>query len=243
MKARLIGVYLLCVSAFASCTTGDHVNIKPGRSKLQITINHSVDGKNITWDSVMYTNQAGNQYSVERLQYYLSDFRFYRNGSFIFSQDSVFFIDARNKPVNLFTFNDIPQGGYDSIAFVIGVKQERNKSYSLPATKDNVDMAWPDMMGGGYHFLKLEGHFKDGLQRPGFAMHIGSPGYQVHAGVVCDLHLDQYNINTMSMTMNVNEWFRSPNIYDLGGNNSYSMGNGGLMSKLQQNGANAFHVD
>ena len=37
-------------------------------------------------------------------------------------------------------------------------------------------MAWPDVMGGGYHFLKLEGHYKKDSLLAGYAMHIGQNG-------------------------------------------------------------------
>ncbi len=244
MNIRLTAAFLLIVSALFSCNSAQHSTTDLGKSKLEIKVNHSVDGQPIRWDSVMYTNAAGNVYSIERLQYYLSNFRFYRAGVLIFEQDSVFYIDARNKAVNLMVFNSVPNGGYDSVAFQVGVKEEHNTVGGLPATVENTNMIWPDAMGGGYHFLKLEGRYKTGTTTTtGYAMHIGSRGYQAAAGVKCELHVDQYYSNTMSMTMNVNEWFRTPFNYNLEGKGASSMGVSGLMSQLQQNGADAFTQD
>jgi hypothetical protein len=44
----------------------------------------------------------------------------------------------------------------------------------LSTTLDNLNMAWPTAMGGGYHFLKMEGHYLDSLNtNQGYAIHIG----------------------------------------------------------------------
>lgn len=225
-----------------SCNSPQHVNVTSPRSALMITVNHKIDDKAIVWDSVMYTNQAGNEYSIENLQYYMSNFRFYKNGNFVFDQDSIFYIDAK-KPTNVIAFNDIPKGGYDSIAFYIGVPEKRNVNNGLPPTAENMGMVLSSSIGTGYHFLKMEGHWKDGTDRPAYALNTGSSGYQAYSGFICDLHLDQYLTNNASITMNVNELFRTPFTYDLSVDPTQTLGNGGAMSKIRQNGADAFTAD
>lgn len=242
MSTKLIITLLILGSVAIGCNSPQHANVTVPRSKLLITVNHKIDDKAIIWDSAMYTNQAGNVYSVENLQYYMSNFRFYRNGNFVFDQDSIFYIDAK-KPTNVIAFNDIPKGGYDSIAFYIGVPEKYNTNNGLPATSENLAMVLNPSIGTGYHFLKLGGRWKDGALRPAYALNVGSSGYQAYSGFTCDLHLDQYLTNTTSISMNVNELFRTPFTYDLSVDPNQTLGNGGAMSKIRQNGADAFSSD
>ena len=43
------------------------------------------------------------------------------------------------------------------------------------------------------------------------------------------------------MTMNVNEWFKNPNIYNFNTDGVFTMGDTILMKKLLQNGADVFY--
>ena len=102
-------------------------------------------------------------------------------------------------------------------------------------------MAWPDVMGGGYHFLKLEGHYKKDSLLAGYAMHIGQNGFRVSVGLHCNLILPQNGDADFNMTMNVNEWFKNPNIYNFNTDGVFTMGDTILMKKLLQNGADVFY--
>ncbi len=209
---------------------------------LRIQINHNVDGKPMVWDELTYRNEAGNTYSIERLQYFLSDFKFYGNRQLVEHIDTVIYVDARTAAKGPIMFEDFPFKYIDSVSFLIGVTPKYNVSGGLSSTMENAVMDWPQMMGGGYHFLKLEGRWNDGTQTPGFAMHLGKPGYQVAAGFHCAYLLNEHTQNPLAMTMNINEWFRSPHQYDFSKDGVYSMGNEALMLKLKENGTDVFTV-
>lgn len=207
---------------------------------LKIEVNHQVDGKPLAWDTLAYKNAAGNTYSIERLQYFLSDLRFYSNRQQVAYVDTVIYVDAHIPERSTILLEDFPFRYVDSVSFLIGVAPKHNITGSLSTTMETAVMDWPEMMGGGYHFLKLEGRWTDNSETPGFAMHLGKQGYQVNAGMRCT-YLHKENVtNPLVMTMNVNEWFRDPDNYDLSKDGVYTMGNDALMLKLKNNGTDVF---
>jgi hypothetical protein len=237
MRYRL---FIFCI-LLVSCKKSDD-NALPEKKvgSVSLNISYSADSQPLLWNEMIYKNQAGEQYSVNRLQYYLSGFRFYKDKALIQEIDSVFFVDARRSETNMLLLPAVIIGLYDSISFCIGVVPRKNKIDGLPATIDNVNMVWPDAMGGGYHFLKFEGHWKDSLATPGFAMHLGSDGLQGFAGISNWSTVLPGKITEVKMSMNINEWFRNPNTFSFAKDGVYIMGNGPLMQKIMQNGGDVF---
>ena len=128
---------------------------------------------------------------------------------------------------------------YTKAKFYVGLDSAHNISYSLPNTTENLNMAWPEMMGGGYHFMKFEGNYISGTSTFGFAMHLGRNPYLV------EIELDRiFNIpsqyNLTNLDMNLNEWFKNPEIYDFDIDGNYSMGDTAAMHKLSNNGIDIF---
>lgn len=102
-------------------------------------------------------------------------------------------------------------------------------------------MAWPDPMGGGYHFIKFEGHFLEDASPNGFAIHVGNNSYLAHAELGQAFTLDGAS-GTLALRFNLNELFRTPHTYDLSSGN-YSMGNMVLMGQLRDNAVDAFTIE
>jgi hypothetical protein len=246
VKTALIKICLvtLAAAAFVSCRKSSSDTLNHG--KIAVNIRHKVDGIKLIFDSVAFINEAGNRYSVERLQYYLSDFRLYRQNKLYYSGNEIVYVDARTD--SLCSFNILPAGGlfagvYDSISFYIGVDPGSNVANGLPAAMQNINMEWPAAMGGGYHFLKLEGHWLDGSERAGYAMHIGQTNFLVAAGARCQLMIKLSGDAALSLSMNVNEWFRRPGTYSFITDGVFSMGDSALMKKLSDNGRDVFNSD
>ncbi len=190
---------------------------------------------------MQYTSDAGYNYEITRLNYYLSGFVFRMTDGSEFKSDVVFYIDAKQPSYNDILFPDFSKGSCAQISFFVGVDSLKNKTDSLLATTDNINMLWPDMMGGGYHFMKLEGHYIDTSGTHGFAMHLGKNKNLVR------IMLDSPDINStgntanLNLTMNINEWFRNPQIYDFNKDGSYSMGNDSSLQTLANNGTDIFN--
>lgn len=240
MKSKIM-ILVLTVMTISACRK-EKANVIPAPTigDVNIQLKYSVDGKSLVFDTLMYTNAAGNLYSVSKVRYYLSRFRFYNAGTVKFSSDTIIYADAII-PQQV-TFKNIPAGTYDSVSYHIGLDEAQNISNSLPATLENINMAWPDMMGGGYHFLQLEGHWKDSTGNLGYAMHIGKNGFLVKAGTKKTVQVQGGKTLKLALTMNINEWFANPHMYDLDKDGVYSMGNAILMKKLSENGRDVFDI-
>lgn len=216
------------------------------RSSLRISISHRADGEPLRFDTLAYVNAAGNRYSVTRLRYYLSDFVFKdHHGGTLLRLDSVFYVDARDSATLSRVIPGIPAGHYHSVAFTFGLAPGRNRTGALPATLENLNMAWPQPMGGGYHLMQLEGRFLDSAGgESGYATHIGSGTlggevqenhwtagpFMVHveASSAARLHIP--------LVMEVQEWYRNPHAYDLGAYPDGIMDHPGAQDLLRENG-------
>ena len=242
MSIRLIIFTILSCIIFGSCKTDKYISQPAGLGNIQININYNVDSSPLSFDTVFYKNEAGNTYNVSRLQYYISRLRFYKNDVLTYSIDSIFYIDARVIKTNTILLSDVPSFNYDKIDFNIGIVNELNSHNKLPTTSENLAMEWPDGMGGGYHFLKLEGHFVDSSIDYGYAMHIGTNNMQPNCSVKKELYVPIKSAAVLNLVMNVNEWFKNPYTYNFSTDGVYSMGNMALMRKLQSNGNDVFYA-
>jgi hypothetical protein len=235
---RHFQLYLLFISlALGSCNRNDD---PPPVGSLTLHLVHFVDNKSLIWDSLMYTNAANELYSVNTLQYYVSGIRLYRNQQLLFDTDTVLYVDAHKE--NTLTITNTPAGQYDSVALFVGVDPLYNHHGKLDASSENILMEWPDAMGGGYHFLKFEGHWKSSGGTIGFAMHIGTDACLVAAGAKAALQVKSTENNTYILTMNINEWLMHPHTYSFSADGVYTMGNTALMEKIKANGADIFTI-
>lgn len=231
----LLGFFIIV----ASCKKNDN-NATPDNS-LTIHIVHTVDTKTLYWDSLIYTNASSELYSVSRLEYFLSNFHFYKNNTLVYQKDTVLYVNAQLLK-NDCSLSNFPEGSYDSVSFLIGVDSAHNIHDSLPPTASNIGMEWPDAMGGGYHFMKFEGHWLDtNSNTPGFAMHLGTNAYLIATGAK-GTFVKSNSINSITLNMNLNAWFNEPNKYSFQNDGVYTMGNATLMQKIKENGSHVFTI-
>lgn len=234
---QIIFILSLAIIAVSCKKTDDE--LKP--TCLAIDITHTVDDKLLYFDSLFYQNKVGEHYSISKLYYYLSDIHFYNNNQLIFAIDTILYVDA-NKKNQLLIFNNIIPFSFDSIAYSIGVPQSKNTHGSLPPTFENVAMEWPETMGGGYHFLKLEGHWQDKTSLIGFTVHIGTNPFLVAGGIKSSAEIIANKENTIALKMNINKWFEGESNYSFQTDGSYTMGNSTLMKKITENGKHVFEL-
>lgn len=210
-------------------------------TKLQVHLSHKVGDAPLVLESLMYQNSQGEIYSISRLNYFLSDICFYKGQQRVFTIDTVAYIDAEREGYT-FTATDIPAFSYDSISYFIGVPPADNEHGKLKATPENIAMEWPEMMGGGYHFLKLEGHWKDTGSVAGYTMHLGTNPYLVKGGLKTSGQVTANRDNTIALCMDINEWFHSPYSYSIRTDGVYTMGNAILMQRISENGRDVIKV-
>lgn len=245
MKAYYFLFLLATFFLFPSCkkdnSVTDEVTVIANPS-LNIGFRFRVDGPTLNFDTIIYENQAHNHYSVNTLVYYLSQISLIKSDSSVVEVKDWLFVDARSATTLDVSFKDIPKGCYTGISFNIGIDSIHNVQNGLPATNDNLMMEWPQLMGGGYHFLKLEGYFADSSGSPGYAMHLGTNKCLIKVQLPVSMCFDKDAVSKM-LVMNVNEWFRTPNIFDFNVDGNYIMGDSVAMLKFAANGADVFSIE
>ena len=216
-----------CALAAAGC--GDDGTDEMGR--VTIRFEHEVDGAVLELETGSYTNAAGNRYSVTHLEYILTEISLaghhYLNescgGSKILSAG-------------------VPGGSYSALRFRFGIGGEANVSGGLPNRTAYNNMAWPDNMGGGYHYMRLEGLYDDDGEVASFLSHTGPAGgkdfsFPVELPIALEVDAGHWEI---PVAMNLNSWFDEP-LYDFTGTGMI-MGNADAQVLHRDNGANVFTV-
>jgi hypothetical protein len=207
---------------------------------ITLRMEHHMDGVPLLYDTMLYYTEAGHAYSVSRLEYYISGIRLLTDDCCDIEPviTGPFYINALNYAN--FDLGNLPAGNYTGAELHLGLTPELNITGALPNTLENVNMAWPTPMGGGYHFMKFEGHFLNAGTPTGYAIHLGRNENLPTCLALGAFQLDE-NTHTLVLRFDLNEVFRTPNTYDLS-TGSYSMGSMTLMGLLRDNCTDAFAI-
>ena len=244
MRYRFLPTLATCIflSFGTSCRKDEPVPpaspASPAPAMLRVA--YVVDGQPLAFDTLMYTNEGGTVYSVTHLEHYLSELVLIGSGGT--PNDTLhgpWYVNAANA-VDL-DLGTLRAGQYSGATILLGLPPALNVTGALPNTLANINMAWPDPMGGGYHFIKFEGHFMAAEVPTGFAMHVGKNEF-LPVCIMPGSFTTTGNGGTLKLTFNLNEVFRTPHTYDLNSGN-YSMGSMALMGQLRDNCANAFTME
>lgn len=232
--------------------------------KLKIQFTHTVDSLQLIKNQMIYNNAAGNEYEISEVKYFISDLVLYNNNKsqvLINKWTAIHYIDIDYPNTLLWDiYDDIPTGKYDSISFIFGLNENRNISYQF-VNPPEVNMFWPEILGGGYHYLMINGKWKaPNNQINPFNFHLGIG--QIYAGNVVNtdsiigyvhnyfkvtlptpnLFINKGSTSSLKLNMNINSWFCTPHIYDhnyWGGN---IMQNQAAMNTAKENGFDVFGV-
>jgi hypothetical protein len=161
--SRLVVVCLLAItSLIGNGCSEDKIIAVTEFGTFIFNFDHVVGGAALVLGSggYPYSNQAGNAYNVTELQYYVSNFRLHRANGTSVGTDEVHFRDESVASTRGFTFSGVPAGTYTAISFTMGVDARRNVNGGLLPKYNNI--TWPDMLGGGYHNMILNGNYNRG---------------------------------------------------------------------------------
>lgn len=268
MRILRIHRYLLALLIFttfiASCKKIEDDPVDQPYGKITFRFNHSIDGEPLVTNQLIYTNAAGNHYLIADVMYFISNITLYRHDGkirMIKDWQDIFYVDNAIPSTLIFPFADkIEPGSYDSINFVFGITEEKNKSFMF-VNPPEVNMAWPAVLGGGYHYMMINGKWNDttGLLMP-FNFHLGiGQLYRGNTYNTDSIYAFVQNYFTVSLpgslftlndrdslvfdlTMNIEQWFEDPHIFDFnywGGN---IMQKQPAMQVVRENGADVFSI-
>ena len=213
---------IILISAMAFLFTSCDKD-KPKETDITINFTHTVDGAGLITNSMIYTNDAGENYDIQTLKYLISDITLHaENGSSLLLNE-VHFIDISDLSTFSFTYNDVPNNNYTSISFDMGLDADKNIPNKYVNKDFHATMFWPVSMGGGYHYMKLEGDFNDSLS--GYGTHTGGTmgnDYSFNNTNNITLTVDDNLANaSININMEINSWYQKPNQIDFA---SYGMG-------------------
>ena len=242
---------ILVLFMFTSCNNDKDV------SQVQITFkfSHNWDGtavSNANFNSIIYTNANGEDLSISKLRYLISKITFKKSSGETFILDGYNLVDVTNNTNQSFTpITTIPDGDYSKVSFTFGFDNDDNYNENyidLNSASWNV----PELLGGGYHYMQLEGKFIDNTTtETGYAYHTiravdNSGATQVFQDTFFEVDLGAINITnnaTFNIEMNIAEWFKNPNTWDLNVLNQMLMPNSSAQIMMYENGQNVFNLE
>lgn len=235
-----------------SCHTDndDHVSL----ASISLHFSHNWDETTVTntqFNTIQYTNENGEELSIEKLRYLISKITFQRTNQPDIILEGYNLVDLTNDTSLLFTSSTkIPIGQYSNMSFTFGFDDEANsKNYpDLNASSWTV----PEMLGGGYHFMQLEGKFIDNTNtQTGYAYHtiraVNNTGtQQILQDTSFVVNLGSVNItnnSTFNIVMKIAQWFKDPNTWNLNQWNTALMPNFDAQIMMYENGQNVFSLE
>ena len=237
----------------------------PMSTVLVLRFEQKVDTIPFSLDNRTFENASGDLYKVTDLQYFVSDFTLHKNNGtkYILAQDNgIHYVDARMPETSLWSLNkNVPEGTFDSISFTFGISAEKNISNLFPNPPER-DMNWPQVLGGGYHYIKMNLLWnKTGMDtmKP-FNFHIGIG--QIYKGNVINpdsitgyvqnfftvslpgsaFSIKEGQVKYIVISMNINKWFFGDNNFDFANYPNMMMQNQTAMHNACMNGKCAFTV-
>jgi hypothetical protein len=221
---------------------------EPDPSPLVIHFEHLVNGEPVALSpsGTNYTNAAGNAFGVARLQYFVTDVTVTFTDDREVTASGPHYVDLEiDVGRDLEVASSVEPGELRSISFVMGIPAEQNVTGSMLNPPESL-MFWPDSMGGGYHYMKLEGRFLNSAGDPAnFRAHTG-PTDGSDYSIAVTLDATGKNVPeggaTFDVEMNIDQWFTDPNTWDF---DDYFVTPGIMedpvkQAELQENGATVF---
>jgi hypothetical protein len=246
MEKSIIAVLMAVMVSVSACKKDeeDEMILEPTVPTVWVDLSHEVSGAEMLFNERVYETPAGNPYEVRHLEYYISDFKLLNQaGKWISVQSEPYLINPEKGRTRTL-MAQVPVGQYKGISCMIGLPESKNVTGYLPNTLENVNMAWPDPIGGGYHFMKFEGNYlAENLKWTGFTVHLGTdPDHLLEMQSVNVITGIQFSISEsahqIELTMDMNEWFDTPHLYDFNIQGNYTMAIDSLMKVISENGEN-----
>ncbi len=255
--------FVVTVFLIAGCSKSSETDyVRSGR--VQVVFSHEVDQKLLLPDTLLYSTGTKHLYKVADLQYFVSDFILWQKGGKpvqIMAGLGIHYVDMRvPETLSWAPADGITPGACDSVSFTFGISAAKNISNRFPNPPER-DMAWPDILGGGYHYMKMNleytSHAASGLKPFMFHLGIGQlysaamPNPDSITGYVQNdfrvtiptmFTVVSGKICTIECAMQIDRWFDGPATFDFddypGGIMQYQEG----MHKACLNGRKAFII-
>lgn len=232
-------MFILLSLLVASCAK------KEENGFVDICVDYSVNNEPLITDTLCYTNEAGNEFLVIEIQWFVSKWELQDEQDRWIASDRIFYIDTNIPESQTLRMDSIPIGKYKKVRFTFGLDDSDNLSGRFSDPPES-NMFWPEQLGGGYHYMKLNGKFvNEAGQLVPLNIHLGRLHEEDNHFTVelpIDFSVTGNTENQLHLTMIIDNWFRSPNLYDFNEYGSAIMQNQAAQNVLKQNGQDVFDI-
>lgn len=226
----------------------------PATFTTSISMEQLVNGQILQLNSpnTIYQNKKGQNFNVTRLRYLISDISFHKSDGNSFSIDEYHLVDVSDS--STFTFypkTKVPEGKYESISFTFGFDAKDNQT-GINADLNILNWQWPLALGGGYHYMQLEGNYDSAGVSKVFATHMGKARDASNQPYIFENNhfqafpdssgIDISSDFHFSIIMNVEQWYENPYTWDFNLYNTSTMPNYDAQKKLNLNGPSVFSI-
>ncbi len=248
MKNIKIKTILLAIVTVAliGCKKDDDKSATPATVYTQLKLNllHMVDTSAVELDTIKYTNAAGNSYSVSRLRYIISDIYAHKGADSTLLKLTHFVDVSDSATFSGISLSQLANGSFDKLSFIFGLDTVKNVTGYFVNPPEST-MAWPTPMGGGYHYMQLEGKYDSASVTKNYNTHtgptMGNP-YHFYVSLPSSSFTASGSTLNVNLTMNISNWYKTPNTYDFNTFGDRIMANPTAQTQLQQNGSDVFSV-
>ena len=232
------------------------------KAEIDININYEINGKPLVTDTLCYKNEVGNQFLITEIQWFLSNLELKNDSgdwTTLLQRDlldtavinRVFYMDTNIPESQTLHTQPLPIGHYTTFRFTFGLDEADNQT-GLFNDPPESEMFWPDVLGGGYHYMKLNGKYLNAEDRLApLAIHLGigqnedfTEFYQNYfiVELPVDFNVKANTENQLDLTMMIDNWFRNPHTIDFNEFGSHIMQNQTAQRLLNGNGKDVFRI-
>lgn len=243
----------ICITLIFACNDDDASS--ESDTNIAFNMTHSWEEESVTntdFNTLKFANANGETMSITRLRYLISDVTFTKTSGERIVLDGYHLIDLSNpNTLNTDILGKVPSGSYSNVSFTFGFDNEDNYNTNY---LDLNSASWnvPAQLGGGYHYMQLEGKFIDATStEKGYAYHairaVDNTGdSQKFEDTFFTVNLGSATISknaTFSINMDIAAWFKNPNTWDLNVLNTMLMPNFDAQLLMFQNGQDVFSLN
>lgn len=245
---------LVIAIAFFACSedNDDNITQAPSAADVSFSFTHNwdetaINSTNLT--SEIVTNEHGEVMSMARIRYLVSRLELVSSDGQSYLFDGYKFTDLSDENTYDFTpeNNNIPTGTY-TLKFIWGFNETDNIDGAYPDL-NSASWNWPAMLGGGYHFLQFDGMYNVDTTAPApFNYHNGTARdsmgdfEQNYAVIDLTTEINISNNAVIEVEMNIAEFFKNPNTWDLNVLDTPLMPNYMAQKMMQENVSSVFSV-
>jgi len=251
---RLNQFFILVIACILFISCNNHEK----NGSLEIFFTHTIDENPIQFNQLIYTNTAGNQYQVNEVKYFISRLFFmdvHGKPIEIKQDEGIHYVDCSLEKTLRWNIKEIPQKNYSAVSFVFGLDEMDNKSNRFVNPPES-NFSWPNVLGGGYHYMQINGKFKNkkgDLQNMNIHTGIGQLRDKnneitqfVHnyftVTLPVEFSVDENNTTYLNLNMEIQRWFNTPNLYNFDDFGTGIMQNQRAQQLLKENGNNVFDL-